>query len=131
MKQKLLALCSLIGIAISGCENTPKPKDFDSGINQVGHVVVIYMENHSFDNLYGRFDKANGLSNAPESAFTQLDSNNHPYVTLPMDPGAIPSTLPNKYFNIDQYIAPDKETPDVLHEYYEEQFPDKRWRGYE
>ncbi|HET6606777.1 MAG TPA: acid phosphatase [Rhodopila sp.] len=36
-------------------------------------VVVIYMENRSFDNLYGTFPGANGLSRAPRTAFLQKD----------------------------------------------------------
>jgi phospholipase C len=30
----------------------------------VKHIVVIYEENHSFDNLYGGWEGVNGLSNA-------------------------------------------------------------------
>lgn len=113
--------CFGAGIILSGCGNKLKQTGFDTGISQVGHVVVIYMENHSYDNLYGRFAHANGHDNATLGAVTQLDSNDKPYVTLPMDSGAIPSSLPNNIFNIDKYIAPDKKTPDVLHQYYQEQ----------
>ncbi|MDP9077756.1 MAG: acid phosphatase [Bacteroidota bacterium] len=111
-----------VSLILTGCG--PKKEDkFDEGIKQIKHVVVIYMENHSFDNLYGQFDGANGLPNPTDSTVIQIDSNNVVYKTLP--PGSasseIPSTLPNRYFNIDQYIRPDKETPDVLHQFYEEQ----------
>ncbi len=92
-----------------------------SGINKVNHVVVIYLENHSFDNLYGQFSGANGLSNATDT--TQVDSAGNPYTYLPAIPGtsAFPTNLANTYFNIDQYVPNDQETPDVLHRYYQEQ----------
>lgn len=92
-------------------------------INDVKHVVVIYMENHSFDNLYGQFDGANGLSGAPKDKVIQVDSNGIAYTNLPPVIGymSFPQNLPNQYFNIDQYVAADVETPDVLHAYYQEQ----------
>jgi len=96
---------------------------FPREIKRVNHVVVIYLENHSFDNLYGQFPGANGLSDAPASKIIQLDSAGKPYQFLPPIPGtsAFPTNLPNTYFNIDQYIPNDQETPDVLHRYYQEQ----------
>jgi phospholipase C len=94
-----------------------------SGINKVNHVVVIYMENHSFDNLYGQFSGANGLSNATAGNTTQVDSAGVAYTVLPPVTGstAFPTNLPNNYFNIDQYVAANLMTPDVLHRYYQEQ----------
>jgi phospholipase C len=95
----------------------------DAGINKVKHVVVIYMENHSFDNLYGQFEGADGLAQANSTTVTQLDAKDQPYTYLPAVPGssAFPTNLPDNYFNIDQYVPSDKGTPDVLHAYYEEQ----------
>ena len=94
-----------------------------TGLQQVKHVVVIYMENHSFDNLYGQFEGADGLSNAAAANVTQLAANGQPYAFLPAIPGssAFPVNLPNNYFNIDQYIPADQETPDVTHRFYQEQ----------
>jgi acid phosphatase len=93
------------------------------GINRVGHVVVIYMENHSFDDLYGQFEGADGLSNAKPGNITQLDASGQPYQFLPPIPrsSAFPTNLPNTYFNIDQYVAADQVSPDVTHRFYQEQ----------
>ncbi|MGF7079657.1 alkaline phosphatase family protein [Mucilaginibacter sp. UYCu711] len=93
------------------------------GINKVGHVVVIYMENHSFDNLYGQFEGANGLSAAKSRKVIQLDATGQPYRSLPPVPrsSAFPTNLPNTFFNIDQYVASDQITPDVTHRFYQEQ----------
>ncbi len=47
------------------------------GLARLQHVVVIYLENHSFDNLYGEFPGANGLSNDAGSV-AQVDSAGKP-----------------------------------------------------
>ena len=92
-------------------------------LNKIKHVVVIYLENHSFDNLYGQFPGANGLSDATTANTTQVDLTGTPYTFLPAIPGttAFPSNLPNTYFDIDQYVSNDLKIPDVLHRYYQEQ----------
>ena len=92
-------------------------------VEQVKHVVVIYLENHSFDNLYGQLAGANGLAEATPDNTTQVDMLGHPYTTLPPVPNstAFPTNLANTFFNIDQYVPNDQETPDVLHRYYQEQ----------
>src|SRR5256885_17265870 len=59
------------------------------------YLVVIYLENHSFDNLYGEFPGANGLANAGATA-TQVDLAGKKFVVLPTPPGgAFPNNLPN------------------------------------
>lgn len=109
-----------LGILLAGCK---KDNHSSAGINKVNHVVVIYLENHSFDNLYGQFTGANGLSNATTSNTTQVDATGTAYTTLPAIPGtpSFPTNLSNTYFNIDQYVANDVITQDVLHRYYQEQ----------
>lgn len=111
----------LLSLAFSSCGKNDKGNPAD--IKKVGHVVVIYMENHSFDNLYGSFAGANGLQNANASNETQVDATGTPYTVLPAIPGTptFPTNLPNGIFNIDQYVANDVITQDVLHRYYQEQ----------
>jgi len=92
-------------------------------ISKVKHVVVIYMENHSFDNLWGQFPGADGLAQAKKDQIIQLDAAGQPYATLPPVPrsSAFPTNLPNDIFNIDQYVAADQVSPDVTHRFYQEQ----------
>lgn len=118
---KALSVAAIAGAGLTGCHKDKKVTP--GGINQVNHVVVIYLENHSFDNLYGQFSGANGLSNATAANTTQVDASGAVYTSLPAIPGtsAFPTNLANTYFNIDQYIPADQETPDVLHRYYQEQ----------
>lgn len=115
-----IGAAAILSVGISAYRTPPSsaPK-----INKVGHVVVIYMENHSFDNLYGQFEGADGQTNAKPQNITQLDKDGQPYATLPPIPysTAFPTNLPNHYFNIDQYVPNDQETPDVTHRYYQEQ----------
>jgi acid phosphatase len=94
-----------------------------SSIKRVQHVVVIYMENHSFDNLYGQFEGADGLADAKTENIIQLGADGQPYTVLPPIPrsSAFPINLPNTYFNIDQYVAADQISPDVTHRFYQEQ----------
>src|SRR4051812_8046170 len=54
------------------------------------HVVVIYQENHSFDNLYGRWGrvaghKVDGLKAADASHTIQLAQDGRPYACLPQN----------------------------------------------
>lgn len=92
-------------------------------IGKVQHVVVIYMENHSFDNLWGEFPGAEGLSKAKKENIIQLNADGQPYTFLPPVPrsSAFPTNLPNTLFNIDQYVAADQVSPDVTHRFYQEQ----------
>lgn len=46
----------------------------------INHIVVIYLENHTFDNLYGKFPGANGLDQ-PGAQVPQVDKNGVIYQT--------------------------------------------------
>src|ERR1051325_4235316 len=97
--------------------NTPQP----AGLDKLQHIVVIYMENHRFLNLYGEFEGANGLSKAGDHA-TQIDRDGHPYKELPRPPGnAFPANLPNAPFNIEKYVPINAKTPDLIHRFYQQQ----------
>ncbi|PZP49913.1 MAG: acid phosphatase [Pseudopedobacter saltans] len=134
MKQKIIVGLGLLTCTLSsvfvGCSSSKKTSTTSKvesaksleGIDKVKHVVVIYMENHSFDNLYGQFEGANGLSNASQESITQLDREGKVYKYLPPIPrsSVFPTNLANGYFNIDQYVPADQESPDVLHQYYQE-----------
>ena len=53
--------------------------DRDRPLDGVKHVVVIYEENHSFDNLYGAWgdvngNHVNGLADATPANTTQVDA---------------------------------------------------------
>ena len=109
-------------LLFAACKKTDLPIP-TADLDKIQHVVVIYLENHSFDNLYGSFPGANGLDDAAKNKIIQVDSNGKPYTFLPpiTESSAFPTNLPNHFFDIDQYIPNDMLTPDVLHRYYQEQ----------
>src|SRR6266487_3117411 len=118
----ILIATMLVGISTPALAQSPNP---------INHIVVIYLENHSFDNLYGMFPGANGIANAGATA-TQVDKNGAVYATLPqpinsnLKPPApdsrFPANLPNKPFNIDQYVPLSQKTGDLVHRFYQEQY---------
>src|SRR4051794_41491658 len=49
---------------------------------QVNHVVVIYQENHSFDNLYGGWEAVRGRGTADAAHTVQVNQAGTPYTCL-------------------------------------------------
>src|SRR5256885_15870201 len=80
----------------------------DSQLRRIQNIVVIYAENHSFDNLYGMFPGANGVAMASQEQKTQLDHDGRPLPHLPPvyadgEPNPkYPQKLPNGPFRIDE-----------------------------
>jgi phospholipase C len=126
----LRSLTLLATAALATVVATATPVRAADGINKIDHVLVVYMENRSFDNLYGLFPGANGLAQAGEAA-TQVDKDGKPYQTLPAvidttkkPPAAderFPVGLPNQPFDIAKYVALDEKTGDLVHRFYQEQ----------
>ncbi|SMF93703.1 phospholipase C [Methylomagnum ishizawai] len=101
------------------------------GLARIDHIVVIYLENHSFDNLYGLFPGAAGIAQAPPQATRQTDLQGRIYDTLPpvvntehkppVHDGRFPADLPNQPFDIGRYVPPDQKTGDLTHRFYQHQ----------
>jgi len=53
-----------------------------TALDSIKHIVVIYQENHSFDNLYGSWERVNGLSRAESANTTQIGQGGVPYTCL-------------------------------------------------
>ncbi len=129
MNRKMsLLLGSLASILLTA--HPMRAEDLNPAKMPINHFVILYMENRSFDGLYGNFPGANGLANAGLTA-KQRDKNGEPYETLPpvldtnQKPPAIDSrftpNLPNSPFNIDQYASAEMKTGDMVHKFYQEQ----------
>jgi acid phosphatase len=101
MKRPILWLALAI---LAGCATQPPRK---SALDRIGTIVVIYAENHSFDNMYGMFPGANGVADASAESKTQRDHDGKPLATLPpvysggKPDAAYPRGLPNGPFRID------------------------------
>jgi phospholipase C len=99
-------------------------------LSKINHIVVIYEENHSFDNLYGGWEGVNGLANADAAHTAQVDQSGAPYscllqldvnLTVPPLAKVCDGTTPrgvnfnshflgNTWFTIDNFIGPDATT---------------------
>jgi acid phosphatase len=97
------------------------------GIEQVQHVIVIYMENLSFNGQFGLFPGANGIVNAGD-AIRQVRKDGSPYTTLPQPlfngqlDSRIPADLPVRPFNLAPYVPPEQLTSSPVHLFYQEQY---------
>jgi phospholipase C len=56
----LASLLALTALPAAGSESDRG----ESQLGKINHIVVVYQENHSFDNLYGGWEGVNGLSQA-------------------------------------------------------------------
>src|SRR5262249_42487298 len=97
----LLSLSSLLATAL-GCASLAR-----AYISRIEHLVIIYQENHSFDNLYGEFAGAEGLASpAAMAAPKQIDPNGNPYALLPQPMDASHGAVPDSRFPANLANAP-------------------------
>jgi phospholipase C len=117
-------------LLLGGCatQRLPEPAS-DATLQRIQHVVVIYAENHSFDNLYGLFPGADGIANATPEQTVQRDHDGQPLKELVVfgpdgKPDARYPRMPNGPFRID---APpvgrkhDDIVPSPTHLFYQNQ----------
>ena len=107
-------------------------------LNSIQHIVIIYAENRSFDNLYGHFPGAEGLADLKPAQYRQRDRNDQLFDVLPpvwqsgagksaapqADP-RYPQQLPNRPFAIDDpqgaKLGLDVASRDLVHRFYQHQ----------
>src|SRR5436190_2341654 len=101
----------------------------DTKFAGINHIVVIYEENHSFDNLYGGWEGVNGLSSAAAANTIQINQGGAAYNCLLQNdvnltsPDPLPVTctdtttgttfvshFTNAPFSIEAYIPKDART---------------------
>jgi len=125
-----------LGLTSGSASAVPRSKPGPSAMGHFKHLVVIYEENHSFDNLFGGWGKVNGKSvngigsHGYAARSTQVDASGAPYggllqldvnltsPPLPGDCGTVTradgttadSHFTNSPFNINAYIAPEDKT---------------------
>jgi phospholipase C len=96
----------------------------------VGHIVVIYQENWSFDGLYGRFPGANGVANASVDSLTQRAKDGGLLAAAPAplangkpDPAFAAADLAvlRKPYDLSAFVKPDALTGDIVHRFYTNQ----------
>ena len=143
-----VSVALFIGIAPAFADGPDKNHDshLDQELGRIGHIIVIYQENWSFDSLYGLFPGADGLANSfgvqaqvdvkaspPYSALiyqTPSPLTGFPPAIDPQFPSvngklawtvdhALP--LPLIPYDFTDYIAPNAFTGDIVHRFYHEQ----------
>jgi acid phosphatase len=124
-----IACIGVFAAALVGCAQQTA-RTASTGIEKIQHILVIYAENRSFDNLYGLFPGANGIANATSAQYTQVDNDGKALVHLPpvwkgKDPDpAFPKDLPNRPFRIDGppiNLPLSVATRDLVHKFYQNQ----------
>ncbi len=132
MRIRSLALASTAAFMFAGAASAgaAEPPAGKPGLEKVGHIVVLFLENRSFDNLYGMFPGANGIADAGDTA-TQTDRDGKPFDQLPLvmnvnlKPAVVdnrfPDDLPNKPFRADAYAGLEQTTGDLVHRFYQQQ----------
>lgn len=111
---------SLFAISAGGFASTCSA----AKLGDVEHIIVIYLENHSFDNLFGFFPNADGIATAGATKI-QVDADGKPYDFLPQvdkAAGAVDDRfskdLPNQPFSIDAYVPIGEATGDPIHRFF-------------
>jgi phospholipase C len=102
--------------------------DSANALAKINHLVVIYEENHSFDNLYGAWEGVNGRANADPAHTIQIGQLGAPYTCLLQDDvnlasppllatctdtstgTSYSSAFANKPFSIEAYIPASAQT---------------------
>lgn len=133
MFRKIALGTSLLAVSIGA--NSCFADEPKADLNSVEHIIVIYMENRSFDNLFGFFPNADGIAAAGATKI-QVDKNGRPYDFFPrvmqdyyderhlkqfrIDQ-RFPANLPNQPFSIDAYVPIGDQIGDPIHRFYHQQ----------
>jgi phospholipase C len=124
--RSLLRRAPLAALAIAAVLAPPASAHGHHGnrLDKIRHFVVVYQENHSFDNLYGGWEGVDGVDDAPAARTRQVNQAGTPFqcllqndVNLTSPPlsatcadttSALPFTshFVNAPFRIDDFIAP-------------------------
>jgi phospholipase C len=99
-------------------------------LDRIGHIIVVFLENRSFDHLYGLFPGAEGIQDSGFASI-QVSAEGRQFATLPAvtnnlaQLGGIDARfaagLPNGPFRADRYVNLEERTSDPVHRFYQEQ----------
>jgi acid phosphatase len=134
---RVIVGCAIAGallaiVAASTPRDAPAAPQAPPPHSPIEHLVVIYLENWSFDGLYGGFPKADGLTPGPgtPTPLPQADKTGTPLPNLgqvPIQNGsctpvAQTTPLPNRPFDLSPIVPPHCTTGEVEHRFYNEQY---------
>src|SRR5881394_1732479 len=124
MRRTLLTIAALVAVGAFPGAAAARTDQAAKRLNRIGHIVVIYEENHSFDNLFGRWEGVRGLDAATASNTKQVRQDGTQYACLmqndvnlaspplPADctDTSFSSHFTNNPFTIDDFIPADAKT---------------------
>jgi phospholipase C len=132
----LILACSILAASPDTTHAPSASSDSCDGCkyqDKFDHIIVMIMENWSYDSLFGTVDRGRGFQAASQTYFpyfntfadpatlTQVDANDKPYDTLPQVQPGVPTDLPNKPFDLAPYINITSATVDLTHSFYIQQ----------
>src|SRR5437763_11903536 len=131
-RRAAIAAAGLLGVAgmVSAASPAGANPGHQPGLAGINHIVVIYEENHSFDNLFGTWERVDGLSHDPAKTprSIQVAPDGTPLPCLPQNDvnltspplpvtctgtingQPVASAFGNAPFKIDDVIAPTDTT---------------------
>jgi phospholipase C len=118
-----LVTLTLAALILSACAaGGPNGEPSATAAPPIDHIIVLFMENRSFDHLFGSYPGADGLEGYRGR---QTDKNGVAFPTLPTPLGRdgkpdprFPSDLPNAPFLLQKYVAPFDATNNPIHRFY-------------
>lgn len=123
--KKAALICLFTASGMAGASEAPRD------LKAIETIVVIYLENHSFDNLYGFYPGAEGIAKAAKENVLQVNAAGEPYPLLPRvidtlkkppEPDLrFPVDLSNAPFPIERYVPIQERTGDLTHRFYQHQ----------
>lgn len=97
----------------------------DTLSSKIDHIIVIYLENRSFDNLFLGFEGADTSDHPKQGYALQRDHNGSVYKQLPVGEEGqklgFPASIANKPFLLDQTVSQEAIIPDMVHRFYQNQ----------
>jgi phospholipase C len=125
-----IAAAAVAAALLAGCasQQGAAPVAADPKLERIGQIVVIYLENRSFDHLFGLFPGANGVANAiaQQQGTVQVDAQGKPYATLPppvADKSGKPDprfkqAIPNGPYRLDPVVGLGDTMFSPIHAYW-------------
>jgi phospholipase C len=128
--QPLLKIVIILALAVPGPIFAASAPEHRPELDRIGHIIVMFLENRSFDHLYGMFPGAEGIQDSGFASI-QVSADGRQFATLPavinnlMRVGQIDSRfapgLPNGPFRADRYVGLEERVSDPVHRFYQEQ----------
>ena len=121
-----VAVALLAALVVAACGAGHSGFDGPRGADApFDHVIVLFLENRSFDHLFGTYPGADGLA---AYSGKQTDRAGVPYATLPQPIGRdgrpdprFPADLPNAPFPMLRFVGPFDQTAVPAHRFYDMQ----------